>query len=277
MVGEGNMKLQRKNRFLGIVGTGLIILSLATGGYVFFQTNQSENTYSNLAQIALVQNDKEVSSIPNTQEQTPEVPETPEPVTPKYDFNRLKEINPDITGYLEGTSLTMPYPVVKTTDTAYYLSHTADKKPNVLGSICMDANADMNNQVTIIYGHNTSDGSMFGNLNNYNNQDYMNSNPKFTYYDETGVYEFDVFANIIDDDIQTSFSSPEDYNNYLNNIKSQSLTSRQVEVDSDDHIVFLYDCLESWEKSSPNDPNRNLIVAKVNKVLDYTMEEVKTK
>lgn len=275
------MKLQRKNKFLGIVGTGLLITSLATGGYVIFQNYQSENAYSNLEQIALVKENKNVNDIPNVEtleNKTEELPEeTPKTVTPKYDFNLLKEINPDITGYLEGSSLIMPYPVVKTTDTAYYLSHTADKKPSILGSICMDANADMTNSVTIIYGHNTLDGSMFGNLNNYKNVDYMNNNPVFTYYDETGVYEFDVFANIVDDDIQTRFSSPEDYNHYLNTIKSNSIASRPVDVDSDDHIVFLYDCLEDFEKTSPNDPNRNLIVAKVNKVLDYELTETKTK
>ena len=269
------MKLQRKNKFLGLIGTGLLIASLATGGYVVFEEMQNKSTYEYLEQIALVKTEeKKVTAVPNTENQ---VENPTEPVTPKYDFNKLKEINPDITGYLEGSSLSMPYPVVKTTDSTYYLSHAADGKPSVLGSICLDANADMNNQVSVIYGHNTADGSMFGNLNNYNSQDYMNSNPKFTYYDETGVYEFDVFANIIDDDIQTSFSSPEDYNNYLNNIKSQSLTFRQVEVGSDDHIVFLYDCLESWEKSSPNDPNRNLVVAKVSKVLDYELTQTKTK
>ena len=135
----------------------------------------------------------------------------------------------------------------------------------------------MNNQVSIIYGHNTTDGSMFGNLNEYKNKSYMDSNPTFIYYDETGVYQFDVFANIVDDNISTSFSSSEEYNNYLNTIKANSIASRNIEVDSDDHIVVLYDCLESWEKNVNNRADRNLVVAKVTKVLDYELTQTKTK
>lgn len=269
------MKLQRKNKFLGLIGTGLLIASLATGGYVVFEEMQNKSTYEYLEQIALVKTEeKDVTTVPNTEEPAEQAAE---PVTPKYDFNKLKEINPDITGYLEGSSLSMPYPVVKTTDSTYYLSHTADGKPSVLGSICLDANADMNNQVSIIYGHNTTDGSMFGNLNEYKNKSYMDSNPTFTYYDETGVYQFDVFANIVDDNISTSFSSGEEYNNYLNTIKANSIASRDIEVDSDDHIVVLYDCLESWEKNVNNRADRNLVVAKVTKVLDYELTQTKTK
>ena len=269
------MKLQRKNKFLGLIGTGLLIASLATGGYVVFEEMQNKSTYEYLEQIALVKTEeKKVTAVPNTEEPAEQAAE---PVTPKYDFNKLKEINPDITGYLEGSSLSMPYPVVKTTDSAYYLSHTADGKPSVLGSICLDANADMNNQVSIIYGHNTTDGSMFGNLNEYKNKSYMDNNPTFIYYDETGVYQFDVFANIVDDNISTSFSSSEEYNNYLNTIKANSIASRDIEVDSGDHIVVLYDCLESWEKTVNNRADRNLVVAKVTKVLDYEPTQTKTK
>ena len=37
------MKLQRKNKFLGLIGTGLLIASLATGGYVVFEEMQNKS------------------------------------------------------------------------------------------------------------------------------------------------------------------------------------------------------------------------------------------
>ena len=45
------MKLQRKNKFLGLIGTGLLIASLATGGYVVFEEMQNKSTYEYLEQI----------------------------------------------------------------------------------------------------------------------------------------------------------------------------------------------------------------------------------
>ena len=82
------MKLQRKNKFLGLIGTGLLIASLATGGYVVFEEMQNKSTYEYLEQIALVKTEeKKVTAVPNTEEPAEQAAE---PVTPKYDFNKLK-------------------------------------------------------------------------------------------------------------------------------------------------------------------------------------------
>ena len=91
----------------------------------------------------------------------------------KIDWNYLKSINEDIIGWIaiEGTEIN--YPILKDNDNLYYLKHNYLKKYNSNGSIfTLDINP-FNNNETLLYGHNMSNGTMFSILAKYLNKDYL--------------------------------------------------------------------------------------------------------
>ena len=82
------------------------------------------------------------------------------------DFSLLKQENEDIVGwiYCEGTPIS--YPVVQSGDNQYYLHRLINGEYNIAGSIFMDYrnNAELEDNNTIIYGHNMKNNTMFGYL-----------------------------------------------------------------------------------------------------------------
>ena len=86
----------------------------------------------------------------------------------EVDFNDLLTKNSDTVGWIEVKGTNINYPIVKTTDNSYYLSHAYDKSKNEAGWVFMDYrnNAINFDQNTIIYAHSRYNGTMFGSLKN---------------------------------------------------------------------------------------------------------------
>lgn len=166
----------------------------------------------------------------------------------ELDFNYLNNINSDTVGYLTIDELGINYPVVKTTDNDYYLSHSFDKSKNVGGWIFMDyRNTSMNDKNTIIYGHNMKDGSMFGKLKQLRNSDI----DTIYYYDENGKTIFKIISMYeVDEEsyyITTDFSDNE-YLEFLNTIKSRSIKNINYNPSLEDKILTLSTCSNSGKR-----------------------------
>lgn len=84
----------------------------------------------------------------------------------EVDFDKLKEINSDVIGWIHIPAEDISYPMVLGSDNDYYLRHTFKKIYNIGGAIFLDyRNAgDLSDRNTIIYGHNQDNGKMFSNL-----------------------------------------------------------------------------------------------------------------
>ncbi len=94
--------------------------------------------------------------------------ETAEPFEPGKNFRELKNLNPDIKAWLEVPGTPIDYPVLYSDELdgeeEYYLRKNYLKKKDSHGSIFIKTgcNYDLTDDVTVIYGHNMKDGSMFG-------------------------------------------------------------------------------------------------------------------
>lgn len=99
----------------------------------------------------------------------------------QVDFDSLKEINPDVIGWLYYPSLDISYPIMKGEDNDYYLHHTIEKKENFSGSIFMETKntSTFADSHTIIYGHNMKNGSMFGKLKRIRDLEMTEDDHKF--------------------------------------------------------------------------------------------------
>lgn len=122
--------------------------------------------------------------------QTPEsTAETENAILPKY--QDLYAQNSDLVGWLTIDAIGVDYPVMQTPgDNEYYLRRGFDKVYSLAGSLFLDENCRITSPSTanwLIYGHNMSDGSMFGQLDKYAEESFYREHPTFefdTLYEE---------------------------------------------------------------------------------------------
>ena len=85
------------------------------------------------------------------------------------DWTALQAENQDIVGWIYVPGCDISFPVMQSKDNEYYLNHTVSGEYNNRGSIFLDANANAQFQDdnSIIYGHSVEVGGMFTLLNKY--------------------------------------------------------------------------------------------------------------
>ena len=106
-----------------------------------------------------------------------------ESILPK--FQDLYRQNSDLVGWLTMDAIGVDYPVMQTPgDNEYYLRRGFDKLYSLSGSLFLDENCSLQAPATanwLIYGHNMADGSMFGKLDEYEDEAFYKAHPTFTF------------------------------------------------------------------------------------------------
>jgi len=97
-------------------------------------------------------------------------------------LDELAAINPDFVGWINANSDRIDYPVVRGADNDRYISTTFSGSRNSAGAIFMDFRntSDFDENVVILYGHRTRDGSMFTSLLNHLDPEFRQSNPNIS-------------------------------------------------------------------------------------------------
>lgn len=146
----------------------VVLIAVGVGGFAYVAWQQGEM-------------DRAAQQQANTPE--PATPEQVQPAQPEdsrvqnpINFAELKEQNPEVYAwiYVPGTDVNLPV-VQSTTDDNFYLNHNIDGDYAVEGAIysqSMNA-ADFSDPVTVLYGHNLVNGSMFSTLHYFENEDFF--------------------------------------------------------------------------------------------------------
>lgn len=181
-----------------------------------------------------------------------------EPIKEIYqiDFKTLKEQNSETKGYVKVNNTNIDYIFVQHNDNSYYLKHNFEKSWNIAGWIFGDYHNkfDGTDRNIVIFGHNTKDGSMFGTLKNVLNEDWYKNeeNHIVTLVTESDTYYYQVFStySVKPEDyyINTEFSSDNEFNSFIKEIKSRSIYDYDVEVTEKDKILTLSSCISSGSK-----------------------------
>ncbi len=166
------------------------------------------------------------------------------------DFDSLREKNGDTVGYLSVNNTDINYVVVKGKDNSYYLRHNFNKDYNVGGWIFADYRnkLDGTDRNTIIYGHNMTDGSMFGSLSNILSGKWNSNSNNFqiVFITEDDMYTYQVFSiyTVKSEDyyIQTRFDDDLQFEKFLDTIKKRSVRYFDVELKKTDNILTLSTC-----------------------------------
>lgn len=108
----------------------------------------------------------------------------------------LRQINPDVLGWIYIPDTVVSYPLMQTDDRDEYLNKAWDGTANSSGSIFLEQknNRSLTDFNTIIYGHHMTNGTMFGALKYYKDQAYADSHPYIYVCTADRIFRYRVFA-----------------------------------------------------------------------------------
>ena len=159
----------------------------------------------------------------------------------------LADINPDYVGWITIPETEIYYPVVQR-DNSHYLSHDFYDKRNSHGTIFLDENRQVTDDVILLHGHHMKDGTMFAALKGYKKKDFRTAHP-YLYLDfGSGDIEYRVFATALVDLTQEGYFSYDKFptteegkKQYLNQLKANAFWYETPE-DTSGQIVLLSTC-----------------------------------
>ena len=180
--------------------------------------------------------------------------------TPERNYQPLVQENSHLAAWLmiEGTEV--DYPVMYTPDSPeYYLRRAFDGSYALSGSLFIGADCVPDGSNIIIYGHNMKDGSMFGSLDSYADEDYAREHQKIIYdlIQPDGSYErltFEVMAafysriysvdekNVFRYYYSTDLSDSDAFQYYIEEAMSASLYDLGVTAEYGDRLLTLSTC-----------------------------------
>ena len=169
---------------------------------------------------------------------------------------KLQSQNPEFIAWLQIPSTSVNYPVVQTSDTAFYLTHNFKRQKAKAGTLFSLPSTDYRTpgKNIVIYGHHLSHrpNAMFSPLLNYKQAGYGRKHSKVLLDSIFRSNTYRVFAVVnwdIDGDwmpMQTSFGSTEEFTAFVQEAQRRSLYDTGVSVPETAEILTLITCDRSF-------------------------------
>lgn len=186
-----NLPKEKFDRKKIISATILFVIGVVAAAYVVHynrQLNERESQFDSLRETESV----EAVIIETT--------ETEEMVYCEaiYDFEELKESNEDIYAWIVVPGTQVDYPVLQSETDNYYLDHNLDHSTGYPGCIYTNqCNAkDYSDYITVLYGHNMKNGSMFGCLHEFEDADFFEENRLIYVYTPEKRLTYEIYAAV---------------------------------------------------------------------------------
>ena len=166
---------QKKKKKSDVLLTIALIVAIAVFCYAAFnlyhiytEYKKGTDEYNQIEEMAVTERDADSAEVagPNAQLKPPI----------EVDFDKLKSVNEDVVGWIYVDALPdISYPIVKGKDNQTYLHQTYEKNYNFAGTIFVDYenSGDFSDCNTLVYGHNMKNGSMFGHLKKFRENDKL--------------------------------------------------------------------------------------------------------
>lgn len=178
--------------------------------------------------------------------------------------------NEDMAAWLQIPGTKIDYPVMWTPeDENYYLYRDFEKHDSQSGSLILDTDSSLAPLTTnlIIHGHNMRSGAMFGNLTDYEDEEYCKEHSRITLYTEDCERNYEVIAAFRSQVFKKTeqvfkfykffqADTQEEFDDFYQNIKALSLYDTGVTAQFGDRFLTLSTCVYHVEQG------RFVVVAK---------------
>lgn len=188
-------------------------------------------------------------------------PEVPEGQEPDFDPTVLREYidsNPDVYSWITIPDTNVDYPVAQSMeDDNFYLDHDVEKNYSFPGTIYSQLcnSVTYRDRVTLLYGHNMLNGSMFADLHRFRDADFFDTHPYFYIYTHNSKLTYEIVTAFDYDDrhIPNSFDFKNDevFESWLEQARNPHSLSAHTRDSSalnlDAKIVVLSTCQNSGD------------------------------
>ncbi len=171
----------------------------------------------------------------------------------EYDLASLKEENADTFGWLKVPETNISYPIMFTpNDPEFYLRRNFQKEYNIAGTPFLDGHQDLeHSKHMVFYGHHMKDGSMFKDLLNYDDPEYIKEHDIIEFETVDGQKKkYKVFAYGKTDAAKEGFnvydyiniSDKARFDEYIAGVKALTGVDSGITPTFGDNIVTLSTC-----------------------------------
>ena len=196
----------------------------------------------------------------------------------RYAIQQLQAGNSEIYAWITVPGTEVDHPVCQSrSDDEYYLRHRAsDRQWSSAGAIFTQSmNAlDFNDPVTVIYGHNWLDTTMFSQLVKYSDFDFYKEHPVIEFNTRYEMHKWKIFAVFIttataseDNGYVFNFVYPHmggvNYEGYMAELQKRSLYDTGVDVNENDKFLTLSTCTREVDTDDYRADCRIVIVARM--------------
>lgn len=224
--------------------------------HIYTEYKKGTDEYNQIEEMAVTERDADSAEVagPNAQLKPPI----------EVDFDKLKSVNEDVVGWIYVDALSdISYPIVKGKDNQTYLHQTYEKNYNFAGTIFVDYenSGDFSDCNTLVYGHNMKNGSMFGHLKKFREDDKLYKQDKYFWIltpERNYRYEIiSAYTTGVNSDTYTLFKGPgEEFEKYLETIKGYS------EIQTDDTDLTIKDKIVTLSTCTGNESTRFVVQGK---------------
>lgn len=151
----------------------------------------------------LIRTYNQISDVENSNQVTPAIPDSSaagqsqQLVDNPIDFDSLTQANADVYAWIYVPNTNVNLPVVQSADDSYYLRHDVNGNDAALGAIFTESaynTKSFADPVTIIYGHNGINETMFGSLHRFQDADFFAANDSFYVYTPGHIYTYRIVS-----------------------------------------------------------------------------------
>ncbi|MFJ7650032.1 class B sortase [Lysinibacillus sp. NPDC097279] len=213
--------------------------------YTYYESSKSLKEVQTIyaETLATIQEEVVEEDISNTEIETK--------YTIRPQFHDLLAVNKRIVGWISVDNTKLNNPILHADNNEFYLNHNFKDRESRAGSVFMDYRNDTLDisRNTILYGHAMKDGTMFGSLKNYLNQDYADAHRTIyldTLYEGYDIEVFAAYETTIDFYyIETEFKTDEEFLQFIGEVQKRSTIDMNVDIGPDDKIITLSTCKDS--------------------------------
>lgn len=230
---------KRKNIIYNLLLTVSLIVFLYSGYRLiayYFEYKNMESVYAEISNQVV--NDFEINLNEDLLKQAP-----------KINMDELKNINSEIIGYILIPDTKVSYPIAYSNDELKYLNYDVRNYKSRAGAIFLEPTdyPDFEDTSNIIHGHNMINDTMFGQLNEYvDDEEFFKNHSYFYIYTYDHVYLYRIFcADTIEDGSTTyrlSFSSNASLMRYIQDRIEASEFAPAITPTQTDRIITLSTC-----------------------------------
>lgn len=253
------MNKSKKKKVWLIILIFAIIIIIGCIGYgvyhIFFDNSQP---YSRTKQTTPTNGATTSQTEVPTEPPTERFKETTAPLPEEsfVNFDEIRSNNPDIYAWIYIPNTNVDYPVAQSApgeSDSFYLNHNVYKNYQFSGTIYSEKHnkLDFSDPVTLLYGHNMLNGSMFASLHNFNDKEFFDNNNTIFIFTPDKIYTYLVYSAYQYDDrhILNSFDMSDEaiFREYLDSTLQQRPyycnVREGIELNTNDRILTLSTCM----------------------------------